>query len=370
MKRSSVWSFRREFCKSPVDSIVEQKFNLNERFDKNLSSFFSLCANRPSVCWKVSSDLFRWARTFRSPIHFSNRDERHLSKSFVQTRTKEKRDNVTDFFTRNKAKTSRFPSNNFNWKFPLIEMDNINDDQSTNVSPIALAAALTGILALVFSIVYLFLRSPSTQKTSENEEKSEEKTENSQKKSTSRNKPTGSKFVKSENKNKFSHPWLCTSLKAHSASVTALDFSHHDKYLASVSDGWSFLSEFQKRTWMPIVFSFQQTKQFYFGRRNNSTRKINGKNRTKWNNKLERPPSNCFLSRHTRVNIEYGQASRVAFSPDEKFYSSNENHFRFVSFFSRFYLELFSLMCSKKILFAFINSNDVLMGYRPMLKRL
>ena len=113
-------------------------------------------------------------------------------------------------------------------------MDNINEKQlSSTISPLALGGAFTGILILIVSIIYLFVRSPSSSKTNDDEKKSE----HIEKKQTSSNKPTASKAPKLDSKSKFVHPWLSISLRAHSGSVTGLGFSHNDKYLASVAEG-------------------------------------------------------------------------------------------------------------------------------------
>ena len=109
-----------------------------------------------------------------------------------------------------------------------------NDQSSTVVSPLALGGAITGIFVLIFSAIYLFFRSPSTSKT--DEVKNENET--SKKESTTK-KSSSSKVVKQDTKvvSKFVHPWLCVSLRAHTGSVTGLDFSHNDKYLASAAEG-------------------------------------------------------------------------------------------------------------------------------------
>jgi H+/gluconate symporter-like permease len=115
----------------------------------------------------------------------------------------------------------------------------MQDDQPTSpVSPLALAGAITGIFVLIFSIIYLFFRSPSSSsKADEINNENEIKTENDKKKQPI--KSTTSKAVKQDPKAgaKFIHPWLCASLRAHSSTVTGLDFSHNDKYLASAAEG-------------------------------------------------------------------------------------------------------------------------------------
>jgi len=111
-----------------------------------------------------------------------------------------------------------------------------NDQSSTSVSPLALGGAITGILVLIFSIIYLFFRSPSSSSSKSDEIKTENQTksENDGKK-----KSTTSKPIKQDTKiiSKFIHPWLCASLRAHSSSINGLNFSHNDKYLASAAEG-------------------------------------------------------------------------------------------------------------------------------------
>jgi hypothetical protein len=109
--------------------------------------------------------------------------------------------------------------------------------ESTSVSPLALTGAISGILVLIFSIIYLFFRSPSSSSSSETDENKTEnrnKSENDGKKQTTKSKPT-----KQDTKvaSKFSHPWLCASLRAHSSSINGLNFSHNDKFLASAAEG-------------------------------------------------------------------------------------------------------------------------------------
>ncbi|CAF1517143.1 unnamed protein product [Adineta ricciae] len=167
-----------------------------------------------------------------------------------------------------------------------------NDQSSTVVSPLALGGAITGILVLIFSAIYLFFRSPSSSKTNEVKNENEtSKTESTTKKSSS------SKVVKQDTKvvSKFVHPWLCVSLRAHTGAITGLDFSHNDKYLASAAEDDSVL------LW--------QTKDF-----------------------------NEKDHKHTRVNIEFGQANHVAFSPDGKAFLVNlvkENTIRVYKFEKR-----------------------------------
>jgi len=116
----------------------------------------------------------------------------------------------------------------------------MSDDQSsTSVSPLALGGAISGILVLLFSIIYLFFRSPASSSSKIDEDKTENrnKSENEGKKQTT--KSTASKPTKQDTKiaAKFTHPWLCASLRAHSSSINGLDFSHNDKFLASAAEG-------------------------------------------------------------------------------------------------------------------------------------
>jgi hypothetical protein len=112
----------------------------------------------------------------------------------------------------------------------------MQDDQSSiSISPLALGGAITSIFVLIFSIIYLFFRSPSSSSSSS--KTNEIKTENDVKKQPA--KSSTSKTVKQDTKvaAKFVHPWLCASLRAHSSSINGLDFSHNDKYLASAAEG-------------------------------------------------------------------------------------------------------------------------------------
>ena len=119
----------------------------------------------------------------------------------------------------------------------------MSDDPSSSVSSVALAGAIAGILALICSVFYLFFRSPSSSSSpSELEsEKSEAKKDEKPAKKTTTSKTYPSKTTKTDGKSKFLHPWLCASLRAHSAAVTGLDFSHNDKYLASAAEDDSVL---------------------------------------------------------------------------------------------------------------------------------
>jgi len=157
------------------------------------------------------------------------------------------------------------------------------DQSSTSVSPLALVGAITGIFVLIFSIIYLFFRPPSSSSSSKTDEiktENRDKSENDGKKPTT--KSTTSKINKQDLKlaTKFAHPWLCASLRAHSSSINGLDFSHNDKYLASAGEDDTVL------LWQTKDFDEKDHK-------------------------------------HTRVNIEYGQANHVVFSPDGKAFLIN-----------------------------------------------
>lgn len=110
-----------------------------------------------------------------------------------------------------------------------------NNSSSNAVSPLALAGAISGIFVLIVSVIYLFFRSPSSSsKTEETTTENQPTSENSGKKQST--KSTIVKPVKPAVA-KFTHPWLCASLRAHSSSINGLNFSHNDKYLASAAEG-------------------------------------------------------------------------------------------------------------------------------------
>ena len=107
--------------------------------------------------------------------------------------------------------------------------------ENNAVSPLALAGAISGILVLIVSVIYLFFRSPSSSsKTEETKIENQPTSDNTGKKQSVKSttvkstKPTAAKFT---------HPWLCASLRAHSSSINGLNFSHNDKYLASAAEG-------------------------------------------------------------------------------------------------------------------------------------
>lgn len=109
------------------------------------------------------------------------------------------------------------------------------NSSSTAVSPVALFGAISGIVVLIVSVIYLFFRSPSSSSKIEETKIDDRSTsENNAKKQSAKStnvKPTKSTVTK------FTHPWLCASLRAHSSSINGLNFSHNDKYLASAAEG-------------------------------------------------------------------------------------------------------------------------------------
>lgn len=109
--------------------------------------------------------------------------------------------------------------------------------EDSSVSPLALGGAVTGILVLICSVIYLFFRSSTTKQEKLNDE-IQTKSEIETKKQSTKSKP-----VKPDPKQaaKFTHPWLSASLRAHSSSINGLDFSHNDKYLASAAEDDSVL---------------------------------------------------------------------------------------------------------------------------------
>lgn len=53
----------------------------------------------------------------------------------------------------------------------------------------------------------------------------------------SKKKPQVEKWSRQDNKHTFSHEWLLTSLKGHTASILDLDFSANGKFLATCAEG-------------------------------------------------------------------------------------------------------------------------------------
>ena len=98
---------------------------------------------------------------------------------------------------------------------------------------------------------------------------------------TKKAKPADKKSSSSQQKDKFSHPWLLTSLKGHSGPVLDLDLSDNGKYLASCSEDRSVL------IWM--VKEFAQKEH-----------------------------------RAHRANVSYDSATKISWSPDSKAFAVNK----------------------------------------------
>jgi len=142
---------------------------------------------------------------------------------------------------------------------------------------IILTAIIGLTVLLVFYITKMFKSSPEVEEPSEEAEPEDEPVAKEDKNTNNKSKKKGFDKKAKEAKVTFSHPWLQTSLKGHSARVLDLDFSANGKYLASCGEDRTVL------VWM--------TKDF-----------------------REREHKNI------RGNVEYDHALFVKWSPDSKAY--------------------------------------------------
>ncbi|CAF1266559.1 unnamed protein product [Didymodactylos carnosus] len=110
----------------------------------------------------------------------------------------------------------------------MENLGHTNDSSTAPVSNFAIGSALLGIGILIFSFFYLFVK----QKGKSTTEESDQKPNAPDHKPSQPTLIPQSKIVKPDTF-KFTHPWLCASLRGHAKDVTGLDFSHNDKYLAS-----------------------------------------------------------------------------------------------------------------------------------------
>ncbi|KAK6192688.1 hypothetical protein SNE40_004117 [Patella caerulea] len=125
---------------------------------------------------------------------------------------------------------------------------------NNSIPVIAVTAAVGAVVFLFFLLCNIARKSNKDETENENqdevtktEKSSGGKHKDSQKKSKSADKGTSKKNVS----NNFSHPWLSTTLKGHTGSVTCMDFSPNGKYLISTAQDRSIFlwstKEFQQK---------------------------------------------------------------------------------------------------------------------------
>ncbi|ESO98166.1 hypothetical protein LOTGIDRAFT_239070 [Lottia gigantea] len=152
----------------------------------------------------------------------------------------------------------------------------MSDDGNNSISVIAITAAVGAVVFLFVLLCNIGRKGKDSEKeTKEEVTKTEKSGHGKQKENQKKSKVVEKGSSKKSANNNFTHPWLSTTLKGHTGSVSSFDFSPNGKYLISSAEDRS-------------IFLWS-TKEFQ--------QKIH---------------------RSVRGNVELDEGCKIAFSPDSK----------------------------------------------------
>jgi len=145
--------------------------------------------------------------------------------------------------------------------------------------PVLAVTAAVGAVVLLFVLVCSVIKK-ADDKEEDNEEETKPQQNGNAKKKPGNQQPSSKKHLrekpsKRDNKHVFTHPWLASSLRAHSSPILDMDFSLNGKYLVTCSEDRSFFM------WSTKEFNQKEHKSI-------------------------------------RGNVELDHANQIRFSPDNK----------------------------------------------------